>query len=341
MQKNQQLLQQITPFLKGKVVSIILITVFVLINTVLIIANPLIIAFIIDNFIRTGNLDGMNPYLVLLLISIFLLALVNYLSTTLVGKLSQSILLEIRIKLFDKIQDFPMQFFLVNKSGDIISRLNNDTRKLDNFLGQYIFEFISSFFTFIGIGLFIFTQNLQMSILAWAMVIILVIFSRLIGPIVANSSKIQLESNSQITSFLNENVTNYKAVSAFNQQHTLNKQFEDLSKDNYLKSLKVKLLIGIFRPIYNFAGLISQVLIVLFGFYQVTMGNISIGVLISFVLYTQRFYEPINRLAAVYSSFQQAVGAWSRIVEVLELDKQSIDLALTNDTSHQERDVDF
>jgi ATP-binding cassette, subfamily B, bacterial len=336
-QSTNQLLK-LLPYFKPRAWSIFVLFILVLFNTALTISQPYLTAYIIDNFIAKGNIDGMNRWIIILIICFFLQGIVNYISTTTVGKITQGVLMEIRNDLFGKIQNLPMQFFLANKSGDIISRLNNDTRKLDNFFGQYIFEFISSFFVFVGIGIFMFTQNVSLALVAWSMVLILIIFSAILGPIISKNSKKQLESGSLITSFLNENITNYKAVSAFNQQQNLNSQFKTLIDNYYSESLRVRILVGIFRPIYNFAGLFSYILVVVFGLYQVALGNVSVGVVIGFLLYVQRFYEPINRLAAVYSSFQQATGAWSRIVEVFELDPESTNMALTKPSEALEKD---
>ena len=330
--------QELKPYIQKHQTNIAVIIILVLISTAATICAPYLIAEIIDKYISTRNLDGMNILLGALLVIYIIGALVNYYSTILVGYTSQEILLKIRNNLFEKVQNFPIQFFLSNKSGDIISRLNNDTRKLDNFLGQYIFEFISSFFTFIGIGVFIFFQNTQMALVAWSMVVILIIFSRIAGNLVSSASKTQLESASNITSFLEQNITNYKAVVAFDQQSNLNHEFTYLVNDNYKKSLRAKLLVGIFRPIYNFAGLISQIIVVLYGLYLISLGQITVGVLISFLLYTQRFYEPVNRLASVYASFQQALGAWSRIFEVIKLNPSAEILTLSQSPAHLERD---
>lgn len=339
MNKTQTQILKIIPYFKPWTKLVLVLLVLVVINTVLTISQPFLTAYIIDNFIAKGNLEGMNWWIVALIFSFVFQALATYFSTTTVGTISQGVLVKIRNDLFAKVQQLPMQFFLANKSGDIISRLNNDTRKIDNFFGQYIFQFISNFFVFVGIGLFMFTQDVLLAFVAWIMVVILVVFSLLIGPLVVKNSKKQLESSSLITSFLNENITNYKAVSAFNQQQNLNTQFKTLIDKYYSDSLKLRILVGIFRPIYNFAGLFSYILVVIVGLYQVQLGTLSVGIVIGFLLYVQKFYDPINRLAAVYGSFQQATGAWARITEVFELDPEAQNMTLTKVGKLEEKDI--
>jgi ATP-binding cassette, subfamily B, bacterial len=333
-------LNRIRPYLKGRRVQIALLVVLVIINTVLIVIAPLAIAQIIDKFIVTGKYLEMDKFLIALAVIYTVQTLVNYLSTVRVGVLAQNIMFELRNNIFGKIQLMPMQFFIQNPSGDIIARVNNDTRKIDNFLSRYIFEFISSFFTFVGIGVFIFFQNVTLAFTTWVFVIILIIFSRLIGPLVSAASKKQLESNAQITTFLNENISNYKAVVAFNQQSNLDEEFKDLAQDNYAKSIKSRILTGLFRPLYNFAGLISQAIVTMVGIYLVSQNQMTTGILIAFILYTAKFYEPVNRLAAVYASFEQSLGAWSRINEVMDMDPKGSQFLLSNSKDHEMVDVD-
>jgi ATP-binding cassette, subfamily B, bacterial len=333
-------LNRIKPYLRGRVPAIILLIVLVLINTILIVAAPLAIAKIIDLYIITNKYLEMDKFLIALVVVYFIQMAVNYFSTIRVGILAQNIMFELRNNIFGKIQLMPMQFFIQNPSGDIIARVNNDTRKIDNFLSRYIFEFISSFFTFIGIGAFIFTQNVTLALTTWAFVIILIVFSRIIGPLVKEASTRQLESNASITTFLNENISNYKAVVAFNQQSNLDQEFNVLARDNYLKSIKSRILTGLFRPLYNFAGLISQAIVTIVGIYLVSQGQLTTGILIAFILYTAKFYEPVNRLAAVYASFEQSLGAWARINEVMDMNPKGSQFLLTSSKDHESVDVD-
>jgi ATP-binding cassette, subfamily B, bacterial len=338
MSKN---FNRIAPYFKDKKIDLFILIVLVIISTVLVVISPLAISYIIDNFIIKGSYQGMDKYLFILLGIYIIQMFVSYLSTSRVGHLAQAVMYELRGKVFGKIQEFPLNFFLANQSGDIISRVNNDTRKIDNLLSRYIFEFISSFFTFLGIGLFIFTQNVILALCTWAFVIILIVFSRLVGPMVASASKEQLESNAKIATFLNENITNYKAVVVFNQQKTIGQDFNNIAHVNYSKTLKSKILSGMFRPLYNFAGLISQALVATVGIYLVGAGLTTAGTLVAFILYTAQFYQPINRLAAVYGSFEQAVGAWDRINEVFDLDPNNPNQQLTVSDDHKSQDIDL
>lgn len=329
----------ITSKVKNLRFSIIILALLVLVSTTFTIIPPLLISYIIDNYITNGQYEGANIPLVLLFCIYFVQVTASFWSTIKVGNLSQEIIYELCNQVFAKIQTFKLGFFLENKSGDIISRVNNDTRKIDNFLSRYMFDFISSFFVFVGIGLFIFTQSFILATLNWILILILIIFSKVVGNMITKASKEQLESNSNITTFLNQNITNYKAVVVFNQQQNIDNDFKLLIEDNYKKNLKAKILTGMFRPIYNFVGLLAQVMVAIVGIYLVNQQVLTTGVLVGFILYTVQFYQPIVRLASVYSSFQQAKGAWIRICEILDLDKDQGNQILTVSYDNLSKDI--
>lgn len=301
---------------------------------------PYFTALTIDNYIANQNKTAIDTISIIASVVFLFLAFCSYNSTLIVGTLSQTVLNQLRIDLFTKIQSLPMQFFIQNSSGDIISRLNNDTRKLDNFLSRYIFEFISTFFTFIGIGLYIFTQNIQLALYTWLGVIGLIVFSAIVGPYVRKASQDQLQINSEITTYINTSITNYKAVVAFNQQSNIAQNYETLVTISFWKSFKSRFLTGMFRNIYKFSGIVTQGIVLLIGVSLISKGEIKAGILLSFVFYSQIFYEPLVRLAAVFGAYQQAFGAWSRINDVFELDPKNPNLKLNQDTNHQTKDID-
>jgi ATP-binding cassette, subfamily B, bacterial len=327
-------------YFKDKKSQLLILLLLVLLTTIINVGLPYLTAITIDNYIANQDKTGLNTIVTISSIIFIFLAFFSYNSTMIVGTMSQTVLHELRMDLFKKVQQFPMAFFIQNNSGDIISRLNNDTRKLDNFLSRYIFEFISTFFTFLGIGIFIFVQNIPLAMVTWLLIIILIIFSYLVGPIVSNTSKQQLQVNGDITTYLNDNITNYKAVVAFNQQTNIGTRYEKLVRQNFSLSFKSKMLTAMFRYIYNFAGIMSQGMVLGTGVYLVSQGQLTSGVLIAFILYVQRFYEPIVRLAAVFGSYQQAMGAWTRILEVIELSPESGDYSISQSKSHLESDID-
>jgi len=300
--------------------KLIIVVLSVLISATSNILTPVLITKAIDQYIQPRDLTGLNYLLVWLLLIYIITAVVSYLQTRLVGQIAQTVLFDLKHRLFDHIQQMPLDFFQANKSGDIITRINTDTEKLNNFLSSSIFQFISSFFTFIGIGLFIFTLNWKLSLVVWLAVFVVVIISLVTGKFIAVKNQLAALSTSQANSFLEENFNNFKALVVFNKSEYLIKSFESLNKDIYKKNILAQTLNSWFNPIYSFAGNISQIMVLLFGLHLLVNGELTLGLLIGFISYTQKFYEPLRTLGNIWGSMQEAIAAWIRVEKLLNLD---------------------
>lgn len=321
-QPNLSIKDQLKTFssLAGGEFSKLIVAIFaVLINSGATIITPFIISIAIDDYISTKNLSGLNMILLTLLIMYFVVMVVSYLQTRLVGQVSQRVLYKLREKLFGHLQDLPVSFFQQNKAGDVITRINSDTEKINNFLSGSIFQFVSSFVVFIGIGIFIFFLNWQLALMVWSAVILLAIVSQTISKTVSTSNAKSLSANGDMIGFLDENLNNYKALVAFNKGEYLRDKFNLLSQNNMKTTVKAQALNGFFNPFYSFIGNIAQVLVLAFGLYLFSKGSVSVGLLIGFITYTQKFYEPLRTLGNIWGGLQEALAAWARVQALLNV----------------------
>jgi ATP-binding cassette subfamily B protein len=291
----------------------------IILNSSATVATPFLISLAIDDYIATANLAGLNTILIILGSMYLVTAIVSYLQTRLVGQVSQRFLFRLRQKLFAHTQELPVAFFQANSAGDIIARVNNDTEKLNNFFSGSIFQFVSSLFTFLGIGIFIFFLNWQLSIVVWTGVIFVLICNTLLGNQVEAKNKESLRSSGDMSGFIDENLVNFKALVAFNKGNYLNATFAEKNQQVYSRSIWAQVLNGFFNPLYSFAGNIAQVAVLAAGLYLLSQGQLTIGLLIGFISYSQRFYEPLRTLGNVWGTMQEALAAWKRIENLLKI----------------------
>jgi|GEM_PF-2325061 len=311
---------QFKVFLEGEWLPILVGVGTVLINTASNVLTPFLIAKGIDDYITKGDLGGLGQIL-LMLGGLYLLAVfAGYLQPRIIGHVSQRTLFRLRGTLFDKLQSLPARFFQVNRTGDIISRVNNDTDKLNSFLSQSIFQFMSSFFSFIGVGIFILFLNLELAIIVWLAIIFVVLATRILSPIVSKANTRSLTANGAITAQASEDLANFKAIVAFNKQSYFNTKFDEINQTNFRSAFWAQSLNGFFNPVYNLAGNIAQVIVLFVGLGMVAGGTLSVGLLIGFVSYTQKFYEPLRILGAVWGTMQEALSAWARVSSVLSME---------------------
>lgn len=310
----------LSSYLEGERSKLILVGIAVVFNTLATVFTPFILAYAIDNYVLKKDLDGLLKISLVLGVVYVVSVITSYLQARIIGRLSQRTLYRLRQNLFAKIQGLPLAFFIQNKSGDLISRLNNDTDKLNQFLSESVLRFISIMLSIVGIGVVIFFINVKMSLLLLASTIFILIFNKVFSNWVKRTNKESLEATGNLTAEINEALANYKTIVVFNKQDYLEEKVSNFNKINYSKMVVAQIGSALFRPLYDLAGNFSQVLVLAVGIYLITQGEVTVGVLIGFLTYTQKFYEPLRILGSVWGSFQSALAAWGRVQEILSLD---------------------
>ena len=117
-----------------------------------------------------------------------------------------------------------------------------------------------------------------------------------------------------------ENLTNFKVITAFNRRDYFKKKFDESNEKNYQASVKAGLANTLFLPIYGFCSNIGQFIVLAFGIYLIMQGQFTVGFLISFLTYINYFYDPLRRIAALWTNFQIALAAWDRISHIFSME---------------------
>ena len=149
-------------------------------NSLLSLLSPLLIGYTIDHYVQTKQYHGVLVFAGILLGMYLVTLLTGYLQTKLMGTVGQRMLFTLRNSVFNKLQELPVDFFNQNKAGDLISRINNDTDKLNQFFSQSLMQFMGSIFTMVGSGIFLLSINLPLGAAALSPAVLLVVFTRLL-----------------------------------------------------------------------------------------------------------------------------------------------------------------
>jgi len=229
-------------------------------------------------------------------------------------------LFSLRNAVFTKLQVLPVDFFNQNKAGDLISRINNDTDKLNQFFSQSLMQFISSIFTMLGAGIFLLSINPELGAAALLPALIIWIFTKAISPWVKRKNAANLKSTGGLSAEIQESLNNFKVIIAFNRRDYFRKRFNEANQKNYSTAVSAGLANNIFTPVFGFSSNLGQLVVLAFGIYLIMTGKFTIGLLIGFLAYVNSFYHPLRQLAGLWASFQVAMAGWDRISQILSLD---------------------
>jgi ATP-binding cassette, subfamily B, bacterial len=282
--------------------------------------GPFIITRTVDIYIKNRNFTGVLTSAAILL-GVYLCGLfATYYQTLAMGTVGRTVLFKLRNTLFTKLQELPLLFFNQNKSGDLISRINNDTDKLNMFFSQALVQLAGNLFMMAGAAIFLLTLNVRLGIAALVPAAGVLVLTQLISGWVKSKNLKSLQSLGGMSAEIQESMSNFKVIVAFNRLDYFRQKFDEANERNFKASVASGLANGVFMPIYGLAYNLAQLVVLSYGIYLIAAGNLSVGLLIGFLLYVNNFYMPLRQVAFLWSSFQLALAALDRISEVLTLE---------------------
>lgn len=283
-------------------------------------AGPIIIGHTIDNYIQTKQYHGLLVFSGILL-AMYIVALgAGYLQTKLMGSVGQRMLFNLRNSVFSKLQELPYDFFNQNKAGDLISRINNDTEKVNQFFSQSLMQFLRFILIMIGAGIFLLSIHFELGAAALSPALLIWAFTKIVSAWVKKRNTANLKSTGILSSEVQESLNNFKVIVAFNRRDYFRKRFDEVNLDNYTTSVKAGIANNVFLPVYTLFSNLGLLIVLALGIYFISVGQFTIGLLISFIAYVNSFYSPLRQLASLWASFQVALAAWDRIRKILELE---------------------
>jgi len=282
--------------------------------------GPMIIARVVDVSIRNGDFAGVLRWSGLLLILFIVGLIATYVQTLLMGKVGRYVLFNLRNGLFTKLQQLPLDFFNQNKAGDLISRINNDTDKVNIFFAQALVQLTANVFFMTGAAIFLVTLNPRLGLAALAPAGAVLVLTKATGSWVKRKNAANLQALGGMSAEIQESVNNFRVIIAFNRVDYFRQQFEKANERNYGAAISAGLASNIYLPIYGLAHNLAQIIVLAYGFYLISAGTATVGALIGFLLYVNSVYMPLRQMAQIWSSFQLAMASLDRISAVFRLE---------------------
>jgi ATP-binding cassette subfamily B protein len=290
------------------------------VSSVATLIGPVIIGRGVDTYIRLRDGQGLLRSSVILL-AVYLVGIVaSYTQIRTMGGVGRQVLFSLRNQLFAKLQGLPLAFFTENKAGDLISRVNNDTDKLNQFVAQALMQFVSSLFLMTGVAVFVLSLNLRLGIAALLPAIGVFAVTKATSSWVKRRNLRSMQTLGGFSAEVQESLQNFKVIVAFNRLDYFQAKFKIANQANYAASVSAGFANNVFMPMYGFAHNLAMLLVVAYGIMLIGATETTAGLLIGFLIYVNNFYGPMRQLATVWSSFQLALAALDRISEVLALE---------------------
>jgi ABC-type multidrug transport system fused ATPase/permease subunit len=295
-----------------------------LVRTLATMATPYLVGMGTDYIVK-GNLSGLN-IVVLLSIGAALLMWFGLFSENLnLSYAGQKIIYRMRTEMFGHLHRLPLSFFDNQQIGKLMSRVQNDVQQLQEIVTQGILALLASLITLIGIAIIMITMNPRLALIMLAIVPVMV-FLVWIWQNYARKAFIQVRrAIATVNSQLQEDLSGVRVVQSLSREDENMGQFDQVNRAHYDANVTAVKLEALMMPTINILTGAAFAIVIIVGGFQVLDGLMSIGVLMSFLLYVQRFFDPILELSMQYTELQRAMASGSRIFELMDIKPDILD----------------
>ena len=311
---TSKLARYIKPY-RGLFILEIFLTVVV---AVLATVKPYIVQYTIDHPIASGDVIGLYYMIGILLFTLVIHTFISYANTYLADWLGQSIIRDIRIKLYAHLMRFRLSFFDKTPIGRLVTRNISDIETLSNFTSEGLAGILGDVLQLMFILSFMLYMNWKLTLISLSVLPILLISTYVFKESIKHSFNLVRTAVSNLNTFVQEHITGMAIVQIFNSEDREYKKFEAINAEHRDANLKSVLYYSIYFPIAEIIGASGIGLLVWMGSKEVLAGYTTAGTLISFIMYISMFFRPIRMIADRFNTLQLAVVSADRIFTLLE-----------------------
>lgn len=286
--------------------------------------GPYVIGLAIDEITLNQDFQAALGFLPILIIIYVINFFSDYSQIIIMGFIGQNILFNLRQQIFAKLQSLPLSFFNANKAGDLISRINRDTEKINSVISEGLIRLLGSIFSLVGVAIAMFIINWQLAATVLSLTVALIIITQALSPLLRRLNRNSLNATGDLSAQIQETLSGFKAIVAYNRQDFAVNKFDVVNLQSKKSGNLAAIFNQILSPIYDLATNIASLLVILVGIRLSLDGIITFGTLFTFITYTRFFYEPLRSFASIWSSVQSGMAAWTRISDILDL-KSNLD----------------
>lgn len=272
----------------------------------------------VDDKIQNGDVVGLREIIIILVVLLVIHASMQFLQSYLANWLGQSVILNIRRKLFDHVVFFRLKYFDKTPIGTLVTRVTSDIQTIADVFSSGLLNIVSDILQLVMVLAFMFYINWELTLIVLIPVPILLIctifFKRSI-----KTAFIEVRKNvAKINTFIQEHVTGMNIVQIFNREEEEMRRFKEVNKKHRDAWLKTVWANAVFFPVVEILSATSIALLVWWGARGVISGYAQIGDVMAFILFIHMIYRPIRQLADRFNTLQMGMVAANRVFDILD-----------------------
>ncbi|HEU0317348.1 MAG TPA: ABC transporter ATP-binding protein [Solirubrobacteraceae bacterium] len=273
----------------------------------------------IDDGISRGDRHALTLIVIAFLVAAGIVWVATYAQTYLVEWVGERALADLRMAIFDHLQQMPVAFYERRRAGVLISRMTNDVEALDSLVTDSVITLFQSSLTLIGTVVILLLLDLRLALLTFVIVPVIMLGSLVFRIASADAYRRTRETIGAITANLQETLSGVRVVRAFGQEPRHRRRFAELNEANRAANMTTVNLNAAYFPAIELIAALGTVAILVYGGFQAIDGAITIGVIVAFIAALNNFFDPITQLSQLYTTYQSGMAALDKIFELLDV----------------------
>lgn len=300
---------------KWRMVAALLLT---LVQSGLTLLTPYLIKVAIDQQITQRDLAGLVRIAILLAITFILLFVVTSLQSYTLAWIGQRVLATLREDLFRHLQRLPLGYHDRRIVGVTVSRVINDVAEINELLSQGIITLLGDSIVLVGIIIIMLGMSPKLALLTFIVLPLMVLATWLFSRQARRAFRETRSSVAAVVGDLAEDINGMRAIQAFTREKTSQDRFEQVNRENRNAYINAMNLSFIFLPAIEMLGMLATVIVLWFGGRFVMGAEVTLGIMVAFLAYVSRFFQPIQELSRIYTTFQSAMAGGEQVVNLLD-----------------------
>ncbi len=288
-------------------------------------APPYLAGRAIDTGILTGDTSALDLIVAAFVGVAILYAAATYLQTYLVGWVGTRALQDLRERIFSHLQAMSIGFFTRRSPGVLISRMTNDIEALNQLVTDGVVTMFSSTLTLVGVVVIMLLLDVKLALVTFLTFPLLAVASLIFRIVSHGAYRITRERIAAITAYLQETLSGVRVVRSFGQEPRHAAAMTELNEANREANMKTVYLNASYFPAVELLSAVGTAVIILYGGSLAIEGAIQVGVVVAFIGYLTTFFDPIQQLSQLYTTYQQGMAALDKIFDLLDTEPDMVD----------------
>ena len=315
---NQRVMSRMLVYLRPHMKMMALAFAAMLADSGLTLLAPYLLKITVDTCISTGDQAGLiliSIWTAAAFLGLYLATLIQQYLLSLVG---QRMLANIRRDLFIHLQELSLSYHDAHIVGVTVSRVMNDVATINDLLSQGIITLIGDLFVLVGIIVVMLVMNLRLALLAFTVLPLMLLVTIWFSRRARVAFRETRTSVAKVVGGLAEDIAGVRVIQAFGQESTTQENFSAVNEVNRNANISAMSLSFIFLPAIEFLGILATAIVLWFGGRAVGSGDVTLGVLVAFLAYVIRFFEPVQELSRMFTTLQSAMAGGEQVVKLLD-----------------------